>query len=55
MVRQDIIWVIDDDDSIRFVLQRALEKEKGITLRRSQTLSLIFERALSTFTAAKEQ
>ncbi|MFV1997549.1 MAG: nitrogen regulation protein NR(I) [Acidiferrobacterales bacterium] len=27
MVRQDIIWVIDDDDSIRFVLQRALEKE----------------------------
>lgn len=27
MVRQDIIWVIDDDDSMRFVLQRALEKE----------------------------
>lgn len=26
MARQDIIWVIDDDDSIRFVLQRALEK-----------------------------
>jgi len=27
VARQDIIWVIDDDDSIRFVLQRALEKE----------------------------
>ena len=27
MARQNIIWVIDDDDSIRFVLQRALEKE----------------------------
>ncbi len=27
MARQEIIWVIDDDDSIRFVLQRALEKE----------------------------
>lgn len=26
MARQDIIWVIDDDDSIRFVMQRALEK-----------------------------
>lgn len=26
MARQDIVWVIDDDDSIRFVLQRALEK-----------------------------
>lgn len=27
MARQEIVWVIDDDDSIRFVLQRALEKE----------------------------
>ncbi|KPK51486.1 MAG: nitrogen regulation protein NR(I) [Thiotrichales bacterium SG8_50] len=27
MTRQDIIWVIDDDNSIRWVLQRALEKE----------------------------
>lgn len=25
--KQDIIWVIDDDNSMRFVLQRALEKE----------------------------
>jgi two-component system nitrogen regulation response regulator GlnG len=27
MTRQDIIWVIDDDNSIRWVLQKALEKE----------------------------
>ena len=27
MASQDIIWVIDDDNSMRFVLQRALEKE----------------------------
>lgn len=27
LTRQDIIWVIDDDNSIRWVLQRALEKE----------------------------
>lgn len=27
MARQDIIWVIDDDDSIRWVLQRALDKQ----------------------------
>jgi len=26
VTRQNIVWVIDDDDSIRFVLQRALEK-----------------------------
>ena len=32
MAKQDMAWVIDDDQSIRWVLEKALQKA-GITVR----------------------
>ena len=42
MDRQDIIWVIDDDDSLRFVIQRALEKA-GLKVQTFDTANEIVE------------
>jgi two-component system nitrogen regulation response regulator GlnG len=42
MSRQDTAWIIDDDQSIRWVLEKALQKE-GITVRTFETGAPVLE------------